>query len=159
MDKYNYASNADKLIDSTGRRLTVGLFKEFEGASAPFSLKDWRKVYVEVADPTGYQAAEVLLNNWEHWLLLCANKRFAAELEEWNKEVAIKLSSQAIKQLVGHSKQKHGVAAAKWLAERGYVLKNIKKKKDNEEESALDKEIKRNVAADAARLGLSVVSK
>lgn len=157
---FDYKKNKHLVCDTTGRRLTVGLFKEWDNPTAPFSLETWHETYIRISDPTGYNAALELIGDWDHWQLLVANKRFSAELDEWNKEVAIKLSSEAIKQLVSHSKQKHGVAAAKWLAEHGFVLKNSKRKKEQQEaDDSLDKEIRKNVAADAKRLGLTVVGK
>jgi hypothetical protein len=157
---FDYKKNKHLVCDSTGRRLTAGLFIEWDNPTAPFSLKEWRETYVRISDPTGYKAAMELIGDWEHWQLLEANKRFATELEDWNKQVAVKLSSEAIESLVAHSKEKHGVAAAKWLAEHGFVLKNNKRRKEQQEsEDSLDKEIKKNVAADAKRLGLTVVSR
>ena len=153
---FDYDTYKPVLLDSTGRKLTIGLFEELAdpgSASKPvFKLSDWRKVYVDIADPTGYEAHIVLIGNWEHWQALVENKRFAAELEKWNKEVEIKLRSQAIKNLVKQSKTDKGTAAAKWLAEAGYAPKQSRKKQQTEEDGDSSR-----VSGDLKRLGIHAV--
>lgn len=158
---YDYEANKHLLVDSTGRRLTVGLFEEWadptSSAKPIFRLGDWRKVYVEVGDPTDYKAALVLIGSWEHWQLLVDNPRFRAELESWRKEVEVKLRSEAIDHLKRHARDPKGTAAAKWLAEAGFNGEQVKRKpgrpKKDEEPAAEDGSRVRN---DAKRLGLVV---
>lgn len=153
---FDYEKFKPVLLDSTGRRLTVGLFEELsdgDGSTKPvFKLADWRKVYVDIADPTDYEAAMVLIGNWEHWLALVENKRFYAELVKWRQEVDVKLKSAAIKNLVKQSKSDKGTAAAKWLAEHGYAdkAKKTKKQEDADPDNS-------RVGSDAKRLGLAIV--
>jgi hypothetical protein len=139
-DTFDYDKFKPVLLDSTGRKLTVGLFHELADPDATvkpvFYLSDWRKIYVDIADPTGYRAADALIGNWEHWLALCANQRFKAELDSWNEEVAVKLASEAISALVKQSKGPQGTTAAKWLAEKGYAPKTKGNKKEVPEEPA-----------------------
>ena len=152
----DYESYKPVLLDSTGRKLTVGLFQELaeDKSKAIFKLSDWRKVYVDIADPTDYEAALVLIGSWEHWLALVANKQFAAELEKWRAEVDVKLKSEALTELKKQSRSDKGTAAAKWLAENGYNPKKVgRPRKDKDEES----DVPRNVAADAGRLGIKLV--
>lgn len=159
--EYDYAANRAKFVDGRGVRITSGLFEELadpdSGFKPSFKLADWRKVYIDVADPTGYNAARVLIGNWEHWLLLVANPRFKAALDEWNKEVEVKLRSQAVQQMMKISKTLSGTAAAKWLAEGGFTEHDGRRKKDKENEAATQKEVRSNVAEHAARLGIKAV--
>lgn len=156
MANFDYEANKFKLLSSSGQRLTVGLFEELSRddvkASPVFKLSDWRKKYVELADPTGYDAAMELIGDWEHWLLLCEAPAFAKELVRWNAEVEQKLRAEAIRNLRKQSKLPTGTAAAK-------VLAGLQKKKPVEEKDHVAAEGKRRTADDAKRLGLSVVKK
>lgn len=154
MKPFDYEANKHLVCTADGRRLTVGLFEELSRddvlAKPPFRLSDWHKTYVEVGDLTGYKAAEVLLGNWEHWLLLCKAPAFAAVLKEWNEEVSVKLRSEALANLVKQSKLPTGTAAAKQLlaiAEGKKVMKEADPAKD----------VQRKVSDDAKRLGLALV--
>jgi hypothetical protein len=125
---FDYEKDGHTLCDATGRRVTVGLFKELaDPASAfkpPFTLKEWRKRYVAIADPTDYKAAMELLGDWEHWQLLMSKEAFAKEVAAWREEVHIKLKSLGIEEMKKQAKTPKGTAAAKWLAENGVVPKN-----------------------------------
>lgn len=159
----DYQANKDKFVMASGRRLTTGLFAELEreetATSSVTSLAEWRKKYVEIADPTGYEACMELLGDWEHWLLLRKNPVLKQHFDAWDKEVEVKLRSQAIKNLISISKSEKGQASAKWLAEAGFKIEQDKRKKDvKEKEAAVSKEVSEKVAADMARLGISVVS-
>jgi hypothetical protein len=150
----DYESIKHLVVDHRGIRLTVGLFEELnDGTSAVkpcFKLSDWRKVYVAAGDPTGYKAAMELLGDWEHWLLIIKSPSFSPHLEQWNKELEVKLRSEAVAQLVKQSKLPTGTAAAKWLADSGFTSKVDKRKKQAEEPG----KVRENISEDAARLGL-----
>src|SRR5690349_13466613 len=134
---FDYEAHRAQLIDSTGRKLTVGLFEELadpKSAIKPvFKLADWRKTYVDIADPTDYQAAMLLIGSWEHWQALVQNPSFFAHLEVWRREVEVKVRSEAIINLVKQSATPKGTPAAKWLAEAGFVPRNMRNKKQREE--------------------------
>lgn len=126
---FDYAKYKPLLVDSTGRRLTSGLFEELADPASSikpiFKLAEWRKVYVEIADPTDYKAALHLLGDWEHWQwLLERSAAFAADVQSWREEVHVKLASEGVEELRKQAKTPKGVTAAKWLAEKGFVLKN-----------------------------------
>lgn len=152
---FDYAAHKPLLCDSLGRRLTTGLFEELADpatATKPvFKLAEWRKRYVEIADPTDYKAAMELIGDWEHWTILVSNPVFKSHLEEWRKEVVVKLKSEAITELRKRAKTENGTAAAKYLADRGYEPKSAKgtaKPKKQEED---------RLSSDAARIGLKAV--
>ena len=148
-----YEANKSRLLSSSGQRLTSQLFEELardDVAAKPiFKLSEWRKKYVEVADLTGYKACEVLLGDWEHWLMLTRAPGFAAALAEWNAEVEQKLRSEALESLRKQAKTAQGTAAAKYLATIGKVDKRKKGEEQVEE--------KRSISEDAKRIGLTRV--
>lgn len=143
---FDYIKFKPLVTDTTGRRLTLGLFKELSNEpSAPFSIHDWHATYVRVSDPTDYKAAMELIGNWDHWLMLCECKGFAEHLAAWRKEVDVKLRSEAIDELKKQSRSDKGTAAAKWLAEEGSrATKRTPKQQPTEDRTA----------GDAKRLGL-----
>ena len=153
---YDYAANRHKLVDSMGRRLTTGLFEELKDAGtaalAVFSLHNWKRVYVDICDPTGYRAAMVLIGDWDHWMLLVNNPIFKAHLDEWNKEVACHLKSDAIDELRKQATLPTGTSAAKYIAEHGYAKKEKKQKGEETLPEVLDR-----AGSDAKRLGLKAV--
>lgn len=158
---YDYEANRHLLHSANGNKLTTGLFEEFSRDDTTvtplFKLSDWRKTYVELADPTGYEAAMQLIGSWEHWLALMESPAFRMHVDRWNQEVEVKLRSEALKQLMKQSRLPTGTAAAKFLAEAGFVERDKRKKKDKEQDDAAGKAAKSKVADDAKRLGLSVV--
>ena len=148
MKPFDWEANKAIVTDSTGRRLTVGLFEELSGPPAPFLLSTWHRVYVDVCDPTDYKAAMVLIGQWEHWTMLLECKAFMVELEKWRKEVEVKLRSEGVIELRRQAKDIKGTAAAKWLAEQGVVKTKGRVPKNMEDNSAA------KIASDAKRLKL-----
>ena len=137
---FDYARDRLQLLDSTGRRLTSGLFDELanpDSAIKPlFKLSEWRDAYIAIADPTDYKAALHLIGDWEHWQYLMGQcQAFVVEVKKWREEVAVKLASEAIVNLREQAKKPTGIGAAKWLAERGFQGKTIGRPKKNTEES------------------------
>lgn len=104
-----------------------------------FSLAEWRTVYVDIADPTDYRAALSLLGDWEHWQwLLQKSSAFAENVSAWREEVATKLASEGVAHLRKQAKDVKGVAAARWLAEKGFVLKSRGRPPKTKEEESSD---------------------
>lgn len=163
MKPFDYEAFKHVLIDTTGRKLTTGLFEELADPASSikpvFKLADWRKTYVELSDPTEYKAAMVLIGDWEHWQALLTSKPFLAELEQWRREVEVKVRSEAIVEIVKQSKGNKGTMAAKWLAEAGFSPRDKRNKKQREEGDSAEQEAKSKVAEDAKRLGLSLVKR
>jgi hypothetical protein len=150
MKSFDWAANKALVTDSTGRRMTVGLFKELsDNPAAPFSIEDWHREYVRQSDPTDYAAAMTLIGQWEHWTMLLDCKPFMEHLEKWREEVAVKVRSEAVAELKKQSKTDKGTAAAKWLAEQGVV-----KTKGRVLKNANDNGVAARVASDAKRLQL-----
>lgn len=146
--------NASWAKDSTGKMLTLSLFKETcrdDVAAIPvFSLEDWHDDYVAIADPTEYRTALMLLGNWEHWCKLREKKQIAMYFDAWKREVEVKLRSEAIHKMKDHAQAPNGAAAAKWLAEGGFSGRDMRKTADKKEEE----EVKDDVITHARRLGV-----
>ncbi len=159
---FEYEKFRPLMVDGTGRRLTTGLFEELVDpttSSKPiFKLSDWRRKYVSIADPTEYRSAMALIGDWDHWQLLVSNPVFFKHLNEWRKEVEVKVRSEAVLQIVKQANSPKGTPAAKWLAEGGWIEKK-KGKKESEESEHIEKEMRQKVASDAKRLGLVVGGK
>lgn len=155
MKSYDWEGNKASLTDSTGKRLTTGLFKELADPSSAarpiFTLEEWRVVYVELADAGEYAAAMALIGNWEHWQALLRSPPFMVELEKWRVEVAAKLQSEGIAHLRRQARTDKGVAAAKWLAERGFEEKQRGRPRKEQPQAQSDSH---QVGRDARRLGL-----
>lgn len=118
---FAYEANKSKLIDpENNRRLTAALFTETNVTPriVPlFSLEEWGKTYVDIADPTDYKAAMVLLGNWEHWKMIVENQSIAPYVERWRDEVATKLKSEAIANIRKLSTTKDSAAKSMMLGE------------------------------------------
>jgi len=148
-----------KFLDGSGKRVILQLFKEFARPDVKYrpvyTLREWRDVFIECADPSGYLPAQKLLGDWEHWLEVRNHALIKPHVDKWQAELDVKLRSEAIQQLKSHAKQPGGTAAAKWLADKGYATEGVKKvigrpKKDEVELPPIPSRI----AGDMARLGI-----
>lgn len=157
----DYEANRDKFYSVDGKRVTAGLFEETVDRATkhtpPFKLSEWRKVYVSLADPTEYEPAMALVGDWSHWELIRNNVRLKPIMDMWQKEVEIRLRSEALRELMKHSKKEGGTTAAKWLAEGTFTKRDMRKKVDKQNEEEIRNEVADRVAADAERLGLRVL--
>lgn len=130
-------NTTNKFRDKQNRQLTLGLFKEtcFNDNLTPvYTLNDEdkdgypsaKKIYLEQRDPTEYRAAIALVGSQEHWKRLCECEWFQPYLEDWRKELDTLLVSEALSAIVNIAKQETstGLAAAKFLAEKGWKEKN-----------------------------------
>jgi hypothetical protein len=156
--QFDYSTIKDKVVDSYGRRVVLSLFSEFSrGDYTPlWSLrKDWKQVYVDIADPTEYETAMCLIGNWEHYSLIRNHPKIKPIMDEWAEEVSIKLKSAAFRKLEKLSTTPNGTAAAKYLSEGHFYGKGKKEKQWNGEKQ---KEVSDRINEDMERLGLSVIN-
>ena len=120
------------LRDSQGKMLTIGLFKETAQPGnkmpAPFSLAELKNVYIEMSDPTEYLPAMALTGDWQHWQAIRNHHKLKHIFDFWAQELEMKLKSEAVRTMISQSMQPGGTAAAKWLAEKGY-LQDVTNKK------------------------------
>lgn len=160
-----YFPEKSKFKDSGGRYLTQSLFidyqydtkyaiytlgdedKEYEGVLYP-SLK---RLYLEVADPTGYEFANTYLFNYEHWERICANKVLYAEIEKWERELEVLLRSRAIRQIM--SLGYDSFQAAKWAADGHWDTKRGRPSKaEQARERAIRDDALRDAQSDSERI-------
>jgi len=159
---FDYESIRDKVRLPFGKLVVPGMFKEFnrgrDGEMDPiFSFKEWGKVYLEIADPTEYETAMVLLGNWEHWQAVRMHALTGPVMDEWANEVEIKLRSQGVRNMISlaGSTAPGAAGAAQWLAKGGYIDDNrLRTKRGREKEAKVQDAIKERTAEDAARINL-----
>lgn len=161
----DYEANKHRFLDAVGRRVLKGLFHDAPGIrpnvlkfKSTFYLHEWKKVYMEIADPTEYKAAMELVGNWAHWQEIRNQAELKPIFDEWAEELRVKLHSEAINAMIQHSMEKGGTAAAKWLAEGGAAGKKKVGRPKKEEVPIVDEKESAAVAADLERLGLKVVN-
>lgn len=129
------------LKDVIGNFRTLSLFFEYNQTDmAPiFTLKDYdhegcaslKQIYLSFNDPTEWEFVEAVFGNWRHWEKLCNNKMLSPYIDQWRKELEIKLRSQAIRNMISQSKNKD--SAAKWLAEGSWKGKRGRPSKEEVE--------------------------
>lgn len=141
--------------DMALRKPTKSKFKQFS-AKGTEDLEHWRRVFVEIADPTEYEPAIQLAGSWQEWQRMKREwKEFREKiLIDWLAEVEIKLRSEAIRQVCTHARQDGGAAAAKWLAEGKYNPRKAGKpsKAEIEKQAKIQSKIDLEVEDDIARV-------
>lgn len=153
-----------KFLDGSGKRVILQLFKEFARPDVKFkpicSLQEWKDVFLELRDPSEYQAAMTLLGDWEHWQEVRNHVLIKPHVDKWQAELEVKLRSEAIQQMKQHAKQPGGTAAAKWLADKGYVQEGPKKVVGRPKKEAEVLPLNPSkIAGDMARLGIVIGGK
>ncbi len=159
---FDYESIRDRVRLPYGKLVVPGMFQEFnrgrEGEMEPiFSFKAWNRTYLDIADPTEYETAMVLIGNWEHWQAVRLHQITGPVMDEWANEVEIKLRSQGVRNVISlaGSTAPGAAGAAQWLAKGGYIEDSrLRTKKGREKEEKVQEAIKRRVADDAARINL-----
>lgn len=126
MDKTNFKA-------SNGVPLTQGLFLEIGyPETAVYTTKDSdyeyngkvlpsiKRLYLEMEDIGEYEFATTYFLGWDHWQRICNNKVLNMHVEQWRHELELKLRSRAIKQIMRKAHTEQGIAAAKWIADKGW---------------------------------------
>ena len=122
-----------KFQDKNGKNITVGLFKEWARVDVKFkpiySLSDVKEKFMAAKDPSEYKAAMSVVGDWEHWQEIRNHPYIKPYVERWQEELAVLLRSEAIASMQAHARAPGGTAAAKWLADKGYLGELPEKKK------------------------------
>ena len=158
MKHFDYSTIKDTVVDAYGRRIVLSLFSEYSrGEYTPlWSLrKDWKAIYLEIADPTEYETAMCLIGDWEHYSLIRNHPKIKPVMDAWAEEVAVKLKSAAFRKLEKLSSTPNGTAAAKYIREGQFFGKGRKAKQITEEKQS---KISERISEDMERLGLSVIN-
>ena len=104
-----------ELKDTQGRYKTLALFAETldprvaaNGYEPVFTLKDHdlddgtpslKRLYLQAMDPSEFSFAEEVFGTYLHWQKLIECTWFQPYLEQWRKELDLKLQSEAIKKM------------------------------------------------------------
>lgn len=174
-----YSFNKESMKDTMGRFWTQGLFKEMsygKGRPCVMTLKNedfddlvsFKRIFVELCDPSGYLAAMVLLGSWDHWLKLCDCCWFIAELKLALDELEVKLRAEALVEIREISQGTSGSAlsAAKYIASGSWRGSNNPKQKagrplkgqrtwDKDKEKKIISLVQQETQRDYERLGLN----
>lgn len=102
-----------------------------------YSLKDYdnndlpslHRLYLECNDPTEYSFAKKYFDGWTHWKKLIACNWFKPYLEAMREELEIKMKAEALNNIRYKAGEngKDGLAANKYILEKGYVDKDDKR--------------------------------
>lgn len=127
-----------KFRNAGGQRWTRTLFYECQaevGVEAPAfaippmytlhsdreGLVNFQREYVRLGDPSGYQLAQLYLEDYNHWLLLLKSPWFRKAKEIWDVELDAKLSSEALATIRSYADGIEGVSPAVQLAAAKYL--------------------------------------
>lgn len=152
--------------DTTGRYLTKALFVELtdkdmaEKYPPLCTIKEAHDLYMSIADPTEYRFARELLERpdttfWDHWQRLLNTADFMMYLTKWREELDSKIKADAIESMKMQAIT--SPAAAKWLAEKGYIDKRKAgrpSKQEVENEKKAQASIEKTLEDDADRISL-----
>lgn len=180
-EKVGYTFNKELMKDAQGRYWTQGLFKEMsygkKGRPCMLTLRSedsdkglvsFKRVFVELGDPSGYMVAMVLLGSWDHWLKLCDSDWFTMELKTALEELEVKLRAEALIEIQEISQGTSGSAlsAAKYIAAGAWKGNNTvgkvgrPRKGTTKAEQEKDKKIvslvQQETQKDYERLGLDI---
>lgn len=118
------------LKDAQGRYRTQSLFVEQIDSRTPYkpvyTLKpldlpdgtpSLKKIYLDMMDPTEFLFAERVFGCYEHWDKLASAQWFQPHVEQWRRELEMKLQGLAIKEIREKAEQ-GDTQAAKWLGDK-----------------------------------------
>jgi len=123
-----------------------------------------KKIYMSYDHIPGfeYDFAMDVFGSWEHWEKITRSS-FRSHIVAWREELDVRLKAEAMKQMIYASKgdDARGVAAAKYLADKGYVPKKVGRhsKAELERERRIEAGVNKDLADDMERLNLHVVAK
>lgn len=169
--------------DRFGRSRTVSLFVEtvrptLDNYQPIFTLKEddveidgkeylsLKKIYMSYnhIPELEYDFAMDTFGSWEIWQDFQNNRTLRAHIAKWRAEMEIKLRATAIKDMISVSQSggPSSAAAARWLAEKGYIPKHERGRPSKAEvarETKIQAGIKDTLDIDMERLGIVVNNK
>lgn len=131
-------------------------------AAHPKGLPSFSRLYLDLEDPTEYQAATTLLGGWEHWQVLLESQWFQNYITPLREELEIRLRSSGAKKVMEIMKgeDRNALAAARWFADGAFKPKKVGRPSNSQiaAEAKKQAELDRRIRGDAQRLGLSIVN-
>ena len=145
-------------IDSLGKLRTTSLFMNLSPKNdlAVFNLREedseyqgrkiisLKRLYMAMEDPTEYLFATTYLYSYQHWERMCNNKLIAPHVEQWRKELELKMRAKGFKQVLEAAQQEGNIGynASKFLVEKGWKDKATKGRPSKaEKEKALKQDL------------------
>lgn len=125
--------------------------------------KSMKKLYIQMEDVTEYEFAQATLGSYKHWERLLESPLVRPHIEQWRKELNLKLKARAMKSIIkaATEDEKLSFQAMKYLADNDYLEKKGNKRgrpSKDELKAELRKEVSANktLQDDAARIGLKL---
>lgn len=117
--------------------------------------------YLDTADPTEYEFANLYFEDYEHWCIVAEINQLKPYIQAWRKELQAKIRSEAYKRITAESYSgRNAFAANKYLVGGDYLDEDTtpaprgRPKKETEEDLAQVAENEKNVLEDLKRLGI-----
>lgn len=124
-------------------------------------LPSFRRLYMEISDPTEYRVANELLGGWEHWQVLNSSQWFEEFITPIREELKVKVWSDILLEAykTSVSGERGATTAAKFLAD-AIKTKRGQGRPSKEEvanETKRQAAIKERLNKDAERLGINLI--
>ena len=121
-----------------------------------------KRIYLEMEDVTEYDFAIATLGSFLHWETLCKVSWFKEHIEQWRKELNLKLKAKGMRSIIKAATTDENLSfqAMKYLSDNQYLDKGSKRgrpsKEDVQAELKKEAEANRVFLDDAERIGLSL---
>ena len=171
---------SSEMKDDLGRWRTTSLFWETRRANEDkypplWSLKDRAHTVGKIVYPSfkelylsydhvplhEYQFVLDTLGSWKHWQVLC-DSTIGNHISEWREELTVRIKADALRRLMAVSRESTsvGVAAARYLADEGYLPKKVGRVSKEEKLRAVKQAagVRDSLEEDMARLNLNVIT-
>lgn len=126
------------------------------------TYRSMKKIYLEMEDVTEYNFALATLGSFVHWETLCKSPWFKEHIDQWRKELNLKLKAKGMKSIIHAATTDENLSfqAMKYLADNQYLDKVSKRGRPSKEDikAELKKEAEANKVFldDAERIGLNL---
>lgn len=109
-------------------------------------IYDLYKKYLAAYDPTEYQFAMRYLGSWEAWDTLSTQKYMRKSVNDWRKELEVRIRSEALGRIIDASREdtRDGLAANKYLLEGSWTKEETKRGRPSKIE--IDNELKKQAS-------------
>lgn len=126
------------------------------------TYRSMKRIFIEMEDVTEYEFALATLGSYTHWETLCKSSWFKEHVEQWRKELNLKLKARGMKSIISAATTDENLSfqAMKYLADNQYLDKKSTRgrpsKADVDAELKKEADARKDFKADAERLGLSL---
>lgn len=122
--------------------------------------KSLKKIYLEMEDVTEFEFAMATIGSYKLWERLTKSQALREHIDQWRKELSLKLKAKALKEIV-RAAAGNSFPAMKYLADKSYIENTTNKrgrpsKEDIQAELKKEMEASRTFQNDAKRIGLNL---